>query len=360
MKNKSPLVSIIIPAFRTELYITPFINSLSKTKYPNLEFLIVFDPSPDKGLQMAKKLVKKDKRWQIVENRERLGSTKCLNLGIKMAKGEFIAFISCDILVDPNWMSELMDYLLPSKRTVGATIAKFFDYHQHDRIQVYRLYLMRETGWVVSQDLGKTDGPEYQKPIETFNGFEGLVVRKEVFDRVGLFDEDVDALIYDLDMTWRVWLGGYKIVQVPSSKVYHWSLKIGRQNAKWEFFYSRMINLFIKNYSFKSLILYLPQYIAIYSLRALFILLKGNSDPLVGWVNSVAWTIKTLPKMLKKRKVIQNEVRRVSDEYLFNRIFYKGSVWSFYRYFRKTQKEIAPILLNEHSGEKGVITHSAE
>lgn len=359
MNKKLPLVSVIIPAFRSEFFIEGIIESLKKMRYPNYEIIIVFDPSEDRGPEIARRLVGRNKHWHIIENKIRLGSTKSLNLGIKKSKGEFIGFVACDMTLDPDWMRELTDYLLHSDSSVGAAIAKFYDFHRHDYLQVYRLYLMRQTGWVASLDFGRKDGLEYQKLIETFNGFEGLIVRREVFSKIGMFDEDVDALIYDLDMSWRLWLAGYKMIEVPKAKVYHWSLKEGRQNAKWEFFYARMINLFIKNYSLKSLIVYLPQFVIIYTARAFWLLLRGNTDPVRGWIEAIIWTIGNLPKTIKKRHRIQTEVRKVSDEYLFDKIFYQGSLLSFYRYWKQNRERFAPILMNEESSNRKAMSYSA-
>lgn len=357
---EKPLVSIIIPAYRSEFLIADLIKSLRSTTYKNLEAIIVFDPCGDKGPEIARKMTGDDKRWKIIENKKRLGSTKSLNLGIKKSKGSLIAFTACDMTFDPGWLKELVKYLLKSDEKVGGVIAKFYDFHQHNRIQVYRHYLMRQTGWIVSLDLGKKDGPRYQKPIETFNGFEGLVIRKEVFKAAGVFDEDIDALIYDLDMNWRVWLAGYRIVLVPTAKVYHWSLKEGRQNAKWEFFYGRMINIFIKNYSLKSLFIFLPQFVVIYTLRALLLLLKGNSSAMTGWLQVLLWSFKNFPETLKKRKIVQGRVRKVSDDYLFSKIFFQGSIFDFYRYLKKAKNEVAPILLNDESLKKETISYSIQ
>ena len=106
MKIKDPLVSIIIPAFRSEYLIGNLIKSLQKTRYSNYEVIIVFDPCGYNGVQITRKIVSKDKRWIIIENTNRLGSTKSLNLGIKTSKGDLVAFVACDMTLDPNWLKE--------------------------------------------------------------------------------------------------------------------------------------------------------------------------------------------------------------------------------------------------------------
>lgn len=357
--KKLPLVSVIIPAYRSEVFMEGLIKSIEQTDYPNFEVIVVFDPSSDKGPQIAKEIVGKNKRWKIIENKTRLGSTKSLNLGIRQSKGELVAFIPCDMVVDPKWMRELVEFLTHAELSVGAAIAKIYDFHQRNRLQVHWMYLMPQTGWVVIPEFGCKDGPRYQKPIETYSGAEAIIVRRHVFGITGMYDEDIDALIYDLDMTWRIWLGGFRIVRIPTAKVYHWSLKVGRQNAKWEFLYCKMINFFIQNYSLKSLMVYLPQMVVIYSTRAILLLASGNSDALRGWLTALFWTIRNLPKTLKKRQVIQTQVRRVSDEYLFEKIFFKGNLWSFYRYWKRTKERISPLLLTEEGKKEGVVSYSA-
>ena len=308
MKIKSPLVSIVMPVYRAEYFIADVIENISGIRYPNFEAILVFDPSSDKGIEIAKGKLKKKRNWCMIVNKKHLGVSKSLNLGIKKSKGKYIAFFMTDMQVDPNCLRELVNFIEKSDKSLGAVVAKTYDYHQHDRIQAYSMYLMPQTGFLYIPEYGLKDNKKLNTPFEGYSGIDGAMFKKEVFKKAGMFDTDIEVGINDLDMMWRIWLAGFRVVRVPTAKVYHWSLKEGRATDKWEFSYARMINIFIQNYSLKYLLIYLPQFFIIYSLRSLITLLSGNPNPMKGWIRSIFWSVCYLPRALKKREILQNRV----------------------------------------------------
>src|SRR3989344_9174915 len=96
---KYPLVSIVIPAYRSEVFIKGLIESIRKIDYPNFEVIIVFDPS-DKAPEVAKKILRGYSGWKIIVNKSRLGAPQSLNKGIKEANGSYIAIVNCDMALD--------------------------------------------------------------------------------------------------------------------------------------------------------------------------------------------------------------------------------------------------------------------
>lgn len=358
MKKRYPKVSIITPAFRAEYFIKEVIANFSKIKYPNIEFLLIFDPSPDKGFETAKALTKGQKNWRVISNKRHLGISKTLNLGIKNSRGKYVGFFMTDMAVDSNCLTELVSFLEKAESSVGVAVAKTFDFHHRDRIQAYRMYFVPQTGYLHIPEYGFKDSRVTNLPFEGFSGIDGAIFKKEVFKKTGAFDVDVDMGINDLDLIWRVWLAGFKVVRVPTAKVYHWSLKEGRATDRWEFSYARMIDLFIQNYSLKYLVIYLPQLIVVFSARALITLMEGNPSPMRGWLQSLKWSVSYLPKALKKRRYIQSKVRAVSDDYLRDRIFSPMSLWEFYSYVRWVQKNITPKMLTKEANYEKILTFS--
>lgn len=356
--TKKSLVSIVVPAYRAEYFISDFIKNIINIHYPNLEVIMVFDPSLDKGIEIAKQETKKKKNWHIIENIRHLGFSKSLNLGIKKSKGKYIIFLMTDEFADLDCIEKLVKYFENADKSVGVVVAKTLDYHKHDRIQAYRMYLMPQTGFLYIPEYGFVDSEKYSRPFVGFSGIDGAMFKKEVFKKIGVFDTDIDLIINDLDMIWRTWIAGFKVVRIPSARIYHWSLKIGRSNVNWEFAYAKMINLFIQNYSLKYLIIYLPQLIIIYTARSFKTLLFGNPDPIKGWIKAVFWSLAYLPKALKKRKIIQNQIRTVSDEYLHDKIFGKLSLWDFYKHIRWVQRVITPIMLTKEAKDERILTYS--
>lgn len=359
MRKNYPLISVVTPAYRADFVIGDFIKSLQKIQYPNIEFFLCFDPSPDKGVAIARKLTRGKKNWHIIVNKNHLGISKALNLGIQKSHGEYIIFLMTDQLVDKMCITNLLDYLKGSKdKRLGAVTAKTLDIHKPDRIQAYRMYLVPQTGYLYIPEYGAKDCNKYDKPYQGYSGIDGTLFKREVFVKAGMFDDDIDLSVNDLDMTWRTWLAGYKIVRLPKARIYHWSLKEGRGDLKWEFTYDKMLNLFIQNYSLKYLLLYLPQLITIYSGRAIMSFMLGNPDPLRGWLKCLRWSIWYFPKALKKRQFIQSQVRRVSDEYLHTKIFKRMSFWDFYKHIRWVQQNITPIMLTEAAKDERILTYT--
>lgn len=359
MKSSSPLVSIITPAYRVEYFIEKFIRNISSIRYPNFEVIMIFDPSPDKSIQLAKQMIRNKKNWHLVVNKSHLGISKSLNLGIKMSKGKYITFFMTDMIIEPSCLDKLVNFIeTTSDKSVGAAAAKILDFHKHDRIQTYRMYLLPQTGFLYIPEYGLKDSKKYDKPFVGFSGIDGTLFKREVFKKAGLFDTDIDLSINDLDMVWRIYLAGFTVVRIPTAKVYHWSLKIGRGDVKWEFTYAKMINLFIQNYSIKYLLIYLPQLIFVYTARSFITLLSGNADPIKGWIKAICWSFIYLPKALKKRKNVQGRIRTVSDEYLHSIIFGKLSLWNFYKYVKWVQKTITPIMLTEEGKDERILTYT--
>ena len=106
------LVSVIIPYFKKKNYIQKTLNSVSNQTYKNLEILIIYDDKDTADLKFLKKLQKKDKRIKIIINKNTLGAGLSRNVGIKDAKGKYIAFIDSDDLWKKNKIKFQLKFML--------------------------------------------------------------------------------------------------------------------------------------------------------------------------------------------------------------------------------------------------------
>ena len=88
----NPLVSVVIPAFNAESYIMDSICSVFNQDYKNIEIIVVDDGSSDDTLALLSKL---NGRISVLQQKNR-GAAAARNQGIKVAKGEFIAFLDAD------------------------------------------------------------------------------------------------------------------------------------------------------------------------------------------------------------------------------------------------------------------------
>ena len=105
MKN---LVSIIVPVYNTEKYLSKCLDSLIKQTYKNLEIILIDDSSTDNSIAICKDYQKKDERIKIYQ-KENGGPASARNYGLEKARGEYILFIDSDDYIDIKAVSLLID-----------------------------------------------------------------------------------------------------------------------------------------------------------------------------------------------------------------------------------------------------------
>ncbi len=90
------LVSVIMPYYKKKAFIKKSLESVLSQKYKNLEIIIIYDDSELEDLKYIKKLIYKKPKIKLIINKKNFGVSYSRNLGIKHAKGEYIAFLDCD------------------------------------------------------------------------------------------------------------------------------------------------------------------------------------------------------------------------------------------------------------------------
>ena len=102
-----PLLSIIIPAFNIEQYISRCLDSLINQSYKNIEVIVVNDGSTDSTGDIIDSYVKKDNRIKVIHKKNE-GVSIARNTGIHLAKGDYIGFVDGDDTVDDEMFETLI------------------------------------------------------------------------------------------------------------------------------------------------------------------------------------------------------------------------------------------------------------
>ena len=107
---KKDLVSIIVPVYNVEKYVSECVNSLRRQSYNKIEIILVDDGSKDRSGLICDSFMKIDKRITVIHKKnEGLGYAR--NAGLNVAKGEYVYFIDSDDIVGENIISELVAIL---------------------------------------------------------------------------------------------------------------------------------------------------------------------------------------------------------------------------------------------------------
>lgn len=110
MIQSEDLVSIIVPVFNVEKYLSRCINSLVAQDYKQLEIILVNDGSTDSSMTICKEYEKKDNRIKII-NQQNQGLSMARNAGLKLAHGKYICFVDSDDWVEKDYVSYGMNLI---------------------------------------------------------------------------------------------------------------------------------------------------------------------------------------------------------------------------------------------------------
>lgn len=116
MKKNFPLISVIIPVYNVEKFLSQCVESILVQTYSNYEVILVNDGSKDNSLDICNELSLKDKRIKTI-NQENQGAGAARNAGLEAANGEYIYFLDADDFIEP----ELFE------KTIGSITEYEFD-----------------------------------------------------------------------------------------------------------------------------------------------------------------------------------------------------------------------------------------
>ncbi|BFM42295.1 glycosyltransferase family 2 protein [Flavobacterium sp. CFS9] len=114
-------VSIIMPSYKSERFITKSIESVLNQTHKNWELIIIDDCSPDNSLQIIKEYCNIDSRIRLVTHEKNSGVAESRNRGIKEAKFPYIAFLDSDDLWEENKLEVQLNFMEQNKAAISFT-----------------------------------------------------------------------------------------------------------------------------------------------------------------------------------------------------------------------------------------------
>jgi len=220
-------VSIIYVNYKTPELVRNSIRSVKeKTKGISYEIIVVDNHSEDNSLQAIK-----DEYPDVIciQAKENLGFGRANNLGIEIAKGECVFFLNPDTLLINNAI-EILYRSLSSSDSIGACGGNLYDENHCPTNSFSRKFTSywQELLSIVyippiclkyprSQFFNHTEKP---LDVAVIIGAD-LMVKREVLDKVGLFDPDFFLNAEESELCYRIKKAGYSIVSFPEAKIIH-------------------------------------------------------------------------------------------------------------------------------------------
>lgn len=220
-------VSVIIPTFNRGDIIHETLDSILGQTMPEWECLVVDDGSTDNTREVLERYEKADARFRYIIRAEdrRKGGNTCRNIGLELAKGEFIQFLDSDDLLAANKLEEQVKALESSDRDAVATCKWGRFRTLADPLQAKSgepTYISSEGSLALFDVFGKHS---IWFPPHVY------LCRKSLIEKAGYWNEDI-LMNQDGEFFARVLLAASKVVFVPETEVYY-RRHTGNNTSSW-------------------------------------------------------------------------------------------------------------------------------
>ena len=205
----SPKVSIIIVNYNGKELLQKCLDSLLKVNYNNFEIILVDNNSTDGTVEF---ITKNHPSIMLIKLDSNKGFAEPNNVAAKISKGKYLLFLNNDTVVTPNFISEMVKVMETDKK-----------------IAICQSLLLKPDGSVDSSGdfidhLGvvynsKTKIDEIRE-VSSARGA-SMLVRSDIFEKLDGFDQKFFITFEDVDLCWRSWILGYRVLIIPTSIVYH-------------------------------------------------------------------------------------------------------------------------------------------
>lgn len=333
--EEKPIVSVIITNYNGARFVIKTLASVLQEEGENFEIIFVDDCSEDNSLSLVESKFSREKRLRLIRLKKNVGAARARNIGARSSKGKFLFFLDNDTKLKKGWLQEINRFFKKFQSTGAAQVKLLkMDTREFD----YAGDFISPFCFLVERARSVVDKGQFDQNDRIFAGKSaGMIVRREVFNTVGGFDDDYRIFWEDTDFFWRVWLLGWEVRFLPSVIVWH---AYGTGEKEFDVYLrnkiflrgcANMLTSLIKNLEATRLLVVLPIVVTSWLILAAFFLLRLKVNR--GWaiVNGLFLSLVSLPATLKKRKMIQKQ-RKISDSELFATV---GTTKSIAYYFAK-------------------------
>lgn len=312
-----PLVSVIIVNWNSREDLKECLESfLKRVKYPNYEIILVDNASKDDSVSFVKKNFPKVK---IVQSGSNLGFAGGNNLGFEKSKGKYVLFLNNDTVISEDFLSPLVAFM-ERREDVGIIQPRIL-FHRpglplHHKVNSVGSFLLK-SGFLYHLDYGKTD-KDKSSSYEVFSAYGAcFLARKNVIDKVGLFDPIYFAYFEETDLCHRVWLSGLKVMALTDVVIYHkgakTAAKLPTAFIQYHSFKNRLFT-YLKNFDNVNLMKIFIPHLLICEVTSLLYLFVKKPDYSLAIQKAIFWNISNLGRIRKERKKVQKSIRKIADK----------------------------------------------
>ena len=207
-----PVVSVIAPCRNEAAFIEKAVATILENDYPSqlIEVLVVDGMSTDGTREIVQRIAEQDSRVRLLNN-ERKIVPSAMNIGIRASRGEYIVRVDCHSTFAPDYISKCVEV---SQRTGADNVGGYIETLPGANTAVAGA-IARATSsrFGVGNSVFRLSGPEQQVDTVPFGTY-----RRDIFDRIGLYDERL-VRNQDIELNSRIRKAGGSIIISPEIKL---------------------------------------------------------------------------------------------------------------------------------------------
>jgi GT2 family glycosyltransferase len=211
-----PTSSIVIVNRNGGEVLAPCIESVRENTR-DYEILLVDNGSTDNSLRS----VKQGPDLRLIRLRSNLGFAGANNVAIKASRSRYVVLLNPDTIVTPSWLDKLVNEAERSP-IIGVVTPKLLRPGSPRILDSTGHIFQYQTGAARDRGIGEYDSGQYDKKTELLScSFACGLIKREVFEDIGILDSHLFTLYEDVDFGIRARLAGWRVVYRPDSIVYH-------------------------------------------------------------------------------------------------------------------------------------------
>lgn len=243
------------------------------------------------------------------------------NIAFRFASHDLIAFFDDDIEANPTAVYEMAKAL--QQEGVGAVFGKLLNMEHQGRFDEAGSYLTSSGFLWARAESGCQDVGQFENMEPVLAGKSAsMMIRRQVFAEVGMYDASYEILGEETDLAWRVWLAGYRVLYVPSSVTLH---AFNTRFKPKDFYVPKRVyfngcrnylTMLYTNLGKKRWILPLTTQLIVWSCAGIGMLLSGKFEACFHIFKGIVYFFSNIRTIWKKRAKTQWNLRKVSDKEL--------------------------------------------
>jgi len=327
-------VTVIIPHAGGRELLRDCLHSISESRNPDVETLIVHNGPVDDVDEDTLKLVDK---VQVLRFKRNIGFAAACNRGVEAASTEYVFLLNNDAVVKPDTIGVLAEKLA-SEDDISACQPKIlslirpgmFDYSSAAGGEIDRYGYPFACGRVF--DTIEEDNGQYDQEREIFWGAgAALMIRREHYIRAGGLEEPFFAHMEEIDLQWRFRLMGYRITSVPSVVAGHRGAVTIKEGSFGKYYLNHRngLAMLFRNYSVKNLFKLLPVRLSLDLILVIYSIFKVDFVRARAVISAIIWFMLSLHYLIGSRRRVQ-KLRVVHDRQIQEHIFPHSVVWLYF------------------------------